>query len=42
MLGAHSSYWTSQDFIRMLVTELGRKPGKHYTIPSMRAVKVKP
>lgn len=40
MLGAHSSYWTSQDFIRMLVTELGRKPGKHHTIPNMRAVKI--
>ena len=40
MLGAHSSYWTSQDFIRMMVTELGRKPGKQHTIPNMRAVKV--
>ncbi|PSS22142.1 hypothetical protein M430DRAFT_118339 [Amorphotheca resinae ATCC 22711] len=39
MLGAHSSYWTSQDFIRMLVIELGRKQGKHHTLPNMRAVK---
>lgn len=40
MLGAHSSYWASQDFIRMLVTELGRRPGKHHTLPNMRAVKI--
>lgn len=40
MLGAHSSYWTSQDFIRMLVTEVGRKAGKYYTIPNMRAAKI--
>jgi hypothetical protein len=39
MLGAHSSYWTSPDFIRMLVTEVGRKPGKLNTLPNMRALK---
>jgi len=39
MLGAHSSYWTSADFIRMLVTEVGRKPGKANTLPNMKAVK---
>lgn len=39
MLGAHSSYWTSPDFIRMLVTEVGRKSGKIHTLPNMRAVK---
>ncbi|RFU31412.1 hypothetical protein B7463_g4954, partial [Scytalidium lignicola] len=26
MLGAHSSYWISPDFVRMVVTEVGRKP----------------
>ena len=39
MLGAHSSYWTSPDFIRMLVTEVGRRPGKLNALPNMRAVK---
>lgn len=39
MLGAHSSYWTSPDFIRMLVTEVGRRPGKTNTLPNMKAVK---
>lgn len=40
MLGAHSSYWTSPDFVRMLVTEVGRKPGKSCTLPNMRAAKI--
>ncbi|KAI9744918.1 MAG: hypothetical protein M1818_001844 [Claussenomyces sp. TS43310] len=40
MLSAHSSYWGSADFIRMLVTEVGRKPGRSNTLPNMRAVKV--
>jgi hypothetical protein len=40
MLGAHSSYWTNQDFVRMLVTEVGRRPGKHHTLPNMRAIKI--
>jgi hypothetical protein len=39
MLGAHSSYWTSNDFIRMLCTEVGRAPGRENTLPAMRAVK---
>ena len=39
MLSAHSSYWTLHDFIRFLVVEIGRKPGREETIPSMRAVK---
>jgi hypothetical protein len=39
MLSAHSSYWLSQDFIRFLVTEIGRKPGKANTLPALRAVK---
>ncbi|KAL3421944.1 ddhd domain-containing protein [Phlyctema vagabunda] len=39
MLGAHSSYWGSADFIRMLVTEVGRAPGKQHTLPNLRAVK---
>jgi hypothetical protein len=40
MLGAHSSYWTSPDFVRMIVTEVGRKPGRSCTLPNMRATKV--
>ena len=41
MLGAHSSYWTNPDFIRMLCTEVGRKPGKANCLPNMRAVKIR-
>lgn len=39
MLGAHSSYWEKKEFIRLLVTEVGREPGKQTTLPNMRAVK---
>ena len=39
MLSAHSSYWTSPDFIRMLVTEVGRRPGRKHCLPNMKAVK---
>ncbi|MCJ1392131.1 hypothetical protein MMC18_004998 [Xylographa bjoerkii] len=39
MLGAHSSYWVLQDFVRFLVVEIGRKPGRSETLPGMRAVK---
>ncbi|EKG19369.1 DDHD domain-containing protein [Macrophomina phaseolina MS6] len=41
MLGAHSSYWVSRDFVRMLVVEVGRPFGKEGTIIPMRAVKRK-
>lgn len=41
MLGAHSSYWTLRDFVRFIVVETGRKPGKKGTVPGMRAVKNK-
>jgi len=41
MLSAHSSYWLSRDFVRMVCTEIGRKPGKDGTLPSMRAQKKK-
>jgi hypothetical protein len=41
MLSAHSSYWTSPDFIRMLCTEVGRKPGKGNCLPNMKAVKIR-
>ncbi|CAG8951953.1 hypothetical protein HYFRA_00005760 [Hymenoscyphus fraxineus] len=40
MLSAHSSYWLSPDFVRMIVTECGRTPGKDHTLPNMRVVKV--
>ncbi len=39
MLSAHSSYWTNQDLVRLLCMEIGRKPGRANTLPSMRAVK---
>ncbi|TVY23400.1 putative phospholipase [Lachnellula hyalina] len=40
MLGAHSSYWISPGFVRMIVTEVGREPGRSSTLPNMRATKV--
>jgi hypothetical protein len=40
MLSAHSSYWSSPDFVRMLVTEVGREPGRYHTLPNMKAMKV--
>lgn len=39
MLSAHTSYWYNPDLIRMLCMEVGRKPGRKSTIPSLRAVK---
>lgn len=39
MLGAHSSYWLSRDFVRMIVVEVGRAFGKEGTVAAMRAVK---
>lgn len=41
MLGAHSSYWILQDFIRFLVVEIGRRPGKDGTLLALRAEKKK-
>ncbi|KAM0717184.1 hypothetical protein Q7P37_007036 [Cladosporium fusiforme] len=41
MLGAHSSYWTLRDFVRFIVVETGRKPGKKGSVVGMRAVKNK-
>ena len=39
MLSAHSSYWTSQDFVRFLVVEVGRKPGRDETMVGVKAAK---
>ena len=39
MLSAHSSYWTMRDFVRFLVLEIGRKPGRSQTMNSMKAAK---
>ena len=39
MLSAHSSYWIMQDFVRFLVVEIGRKPGKSQTVNSFKSVK---
>ena len=41
MLGAHSSYWVSKDFVRFLVTETLRPPGREGTLPVMRAARKK-
>jgi hypothetical protein len=41
MLGAHSSYWLSKDFIRLVVVETGRRMGRAGTLPGMRSVKKK-
>ena len=41
MLGAHSSYWTSNDFIRFLVIEIGREPGRESALECLRAQKKK-
>jgi hypothetical protein len=41
ILGAHSSYWISKDFVRMIVVEIGRALGKEGTLPAMRAQKKK-
>ncbi|KAL2044346.1 hypothetical protein N7G274_003051 [Stereocaulon virgatum] len=39
MLSAHSSYWTRQDFIRFLVVEVGRNPGKEGVLSTIKAAK---
>ena len=39
MLSAHSSYWLSQDFVRFLVIEIGRKRGRANTMEALRAQK---
>lgn len=39
MLSAHSSYWILQDFVRFLVVEIGREPGRQHSLPALRAVK---
>ncbi|ROT34945.1 DDHD domain-containing protein [Sodiomyces alkalinus F11] len=41
MLSAHSSYWLSRDFIRMLCMEVGRRPGRAHALPAMRAQRAK-
>ena len=41
MLGAHSSYWLSKDFVRFVVLETGRKLGKEGTLDTLKAVKKK-
>jgi len=41
MLGAHSSYWLSKDFVRFVVVETGREAGRKGTLEVMRAVKKK-
>ena len=37
MLGAHSSYWILQDFVRFVLIEVGRAPGRKEVIEGIRA-----
>lgn len=39
MLSAHNAYWVMDDFVRFIVVETGRKPGKSQTLNNMKAVK---
>jgi len=41
VLGAHSSYWESRDFVRFVVTESGRRLGRKGVRPDVQAVKVR-
>jgi hypothetical protein len=41
MLGAHSSYWISRDFVSLIVHEAGRREGREGTLPAIRAQKKK-
>jgi len=40
MLSAHSSYWENSDFIRLVVVEVGRRPGSSHCLQSMKAAKI--
>lgn len=37
MLGAHSSYWILQDFVRFVLIEVGRAPGRAEVIEGIRS-----
>lgn len=39
MLGAHSSYWESRDFVRFCVVEAGRKEGRRNVVKGMEVRK---
>ena len=41
MLGAHSSYWASADFIRFVVVEVGRRLGRPGTVAGVRRRKAR-
>ncbi|EZF35821.1 phospholipase [Trichophyton mentagrophytes] len=41
MLSAHSSYWILQDFVRFIVVEIGRVPGRDGALLALRAEKKK-
>ncbi|KAI5295440.1 hypothetical protein KEM52_001385 [Ascosphaera acerosa] len=41
MLSAHTSYWSSQDFTRLVVMEVGREPGRKHAIAALKARKKK-
>lgn len=41
MLSAHSSYWVLPEFVRFLVLEIARRPGREGTLLALRAEKKK-
>lgn len=41
MLGAHSAYWGLKDFIRVIVMETGRRPGREGVLGGLKAVRKK-
>ena len=42
ILSAHSSYWTTPEFVRFLVAEVGREPGPEGAIAQLKAQKKHP
>ena len=41
MLGAHAAYWSLKDFIRLVVLEVSRTPGRATALHGLKAVKKK-
>ncbi len=40
MLWAHGSYWTNADFVRLMVTEIGRMAGGENAVEAMKAIRI--
>ncbi|OLL24515.1 putative phospholipase [Neolecta irregularis DAH-3] len=39
MIGAHGSYWSSREFARFLIIEIGRPEGREFCVESLRGVR---